>query len=71
MSFDKILEILVKNPMSVFIVLSCVFGWLYYEQNVKLQSMLTEVGGLRAEQKKMHEIIKLKVEIAESKCKDK
>ena len=68
---EKIFNALVENPMSVFIILSMAFGYLYWEQNGRLQNMLTEVGALRAEQQKMNEIIKLKVYIAEQKCKDK
>ena len=68
---NNVFNTLVKNPMSVFIILSAIFGYLYYEQNQRLQAMLTEVGMLRAELSKMHEIIKLKVELAESKCKEK
>lgn len=71
MGLDKVVEMLTKNPMSVFMLLSVAFGYLYWEQNTRLQDMLTEVGMLRAEQVKMNEIIKLKVELAESKCKDK
>lgn len=63
------IEYLYKNPMAVFIVLSCVFGYLYFEQNNELRELATEVGGLRSEQEKMHEIIMLKTKLAETECK--
>ena len=49
MSPEKAIDLLIKNPMSVFIILSVGFGYLYYEQNQDLQGLLTEVGGLRAD----------------------
>jgi len=68
MDFAKIIDIVVKQPWAIFVVLSGVYGYLYYEQNQDMQVLLSEVGGLRVEQTKMHEIIKLKVELAEERC---
>ena len=64
----NILKLLIKNPMSIFVILTLVYGYLYYEQNQRLQQMLLEVGGLRVEAAKMHNLIKLSVDLAEAKC---
>jgi len=64
MNYNAIIELLVKKPLSVFIILSALFGYGYYEQNQELQTMNLEIGGLRAEQTKMNEIIVLKVQVA-------
>lgn len=62
------LEYLYKNPVAVFIILSAVFGYLYFEQNKELNKLSLEVGGLRTEQIKMNEIILLKTQLAEMSC---
>jgi len=69
MDFAKIIDIVVKQPWAIFVVLSGVYGYLYYEQNQDMQLLLSEVGGLRAEQTKMNEIIQLKVELVKAGCK--
>lgn len=66
--FVKTLEIISKNPLVAFVVLSAVFGYAYWEQNKDLNELTLEVGGLRVEQAKMNEIIKLKVELATQQC---
>jgi|TARA_R110000851_G_scaffold230898_10_gene383772 hypothetical protein len=68
MEYKDIIELLVKKPMVVFVILSALFGYGYYEQNQELQTMSVEIGGLRVEQTKMHEIIQLKIELAELSC---
>ena len=69
MNLEKLIDLLIKNPLSVFIILSVGFGYLYYDQNQTLQSHLEELGGLRVEQVKMNDIIKLQVQLAEARCK--
>lgn len=69
--WEKLLEILIKNPMAIYIVLTGVFGWLYYTQNAELRQMTGEVSGLRVEISKMNEIIALKVKLACEECSKK
>lgn len=71
------IEWLYNNPLSIFIILSGVFGYFSYEQLKDKEELMhvysnqaAELEGLRVEIQKMNEIIKLKVEIAERKCKD-
>lgn len=66
--FDKLVEILTNKPWAIFVVLTLVYGYGYYEQNKTLQSVNLELGGLRAEQSKMNEIIKLKVQLVKEQC---
>lgn len=68
MDSAKVIDLLIKNPMSVFIILSVAFGYLYWEKDQKHDEVLTELGGLRAEQQKMSEIIKLQVQLAKAEC---
>ena len=60
--------LLASKPWAIFIVLTLVYGYLYFEQNQTLQSNNLEIGGLRAEMKKMNEIIILKVQLAQKEC---
>ena len=63
-------EFLYKNPVAVFVLLSIVFGYLYFMQNEEINKLSLEVGGLRTEQQKMHEIIILKTKIVELTCEE-
>jgi len=70
MKFEALKEfttILIQKPWTIFVFLTLVYGYLYWDQTDKLQGLLTEVGGLRVEQQKMNEIIKLKVQIIKLK----
>ena len=60
MKILELIKFLSEKPMAIFIVLSCLFGYGYYEQGKKMDDLLLEVGGLRATTAAMHEIIKLK-----------
>ncbi len=66
----ELVEFLYKNPVSVFVLLSIVFGYLYFQQNEEITRLSLEVGGLRVEQQKMNEIIFLKTKIIEMTCGD-
>jgi len=65
-----LVEFLYKNPLAVFVLLSIVFGYLYFIQNTEINKLSLEVGGLRTEQQKMNEIILLKTKIIELSCED-
>lgn len=65
---SKTLEFLYKNPFAVFIILTAVFAFLYFQQNRELNALSIELGGLRVEQQKMNEIIILKTRIIEMSC---
>lgn len=67
-NLKELLEFLYKNPISVFVLLSVVFGYLYFQQNEEINKLSLEVGGLRVEQQKMNEIIFLKTKIIEMEC---
>lgn len=67
---NNLVDLLTKKPWAIFIVMSLGYGYAYYEQNKVLQKLNLEVGGLRVEQIKMNEIIKLKVLLAEQGCGD-
>jgi len=66
--FINLVNLLIKTPWAIFIIFTLVFGYLYFEQNEELKDLSLEIGSLRAEQLKMNEIIKLKVQLAESQC---
>ena len=63
-----LVEFLYKNPVAIFVLLSIVFGYLYFIQNEEINKLSLEVGGLRTEQQKMNEIIILKTRIVELSC---
>lgn len=63
----KLIDLLQKRPMTVFVVLSIAFGYAYWVRTARYQALLIEVGGLRKETQNMTEIIRLKVE-KECKC---
>ena len=65
---SNLVSIMVEKPWAIFIILTLTFGYLYFEQNQELKELSTEVGGLRTEQIKMNEIIKLKVELVKAQC---
>lgn len=72
---SSIFNTIVDKPMSLFLALAMFFGFMYWTQNSRIQELLKEAGelsaeihGLRVEQQKMHEIIILKVRLAEKEC---
>jgi hypothetical protein len=58
MKLLELIKLLQEKPMTVFIVLSCLFGYGYYEQSKQINTLLLEVGGLRVQVELMHNIIK-------------
>lgn len=69
MDIKGIIELISNKPWVIFIVLSLGFGYAYWDQSSNMQKLQREIGGLHAEMQKMHEIIKLKVELAQKECK--
>lgn len=67
-SIKDFVEFLYKNPASIFVLLSIVYGYLYFDLNSEFNVLSLEVGGLRTEQLKMNEIIRLKTQIIELSC---
>ena len=67
-SVGIIFQTIVNKPMAIFLLLSIAFGYAYWEQNKSYTDVIAEVSGLRAEIKKMNEIIILKVELAKLNC---
>jgi hypothetical protein len=68
MNIEQIMKLLVEKPMAVFIVLSCLFGYGYWMQSKDMDSLQIEVGGLRVETAKLHELMTVEIELATSKC---
>jgi hypothetical protein len=44
----ELVKFLDENPKSVFIVLTVLFGYGYYDQSMKMDVLLFKVGGLEA-----------------------
>lgn len=63
----KLIDMLRERPMTVFIILTCLFGYGYFEQSLKQEKLLLEVGGLRAQMATMQTIIELNKQI---ECKE-
>lgn len=68
-AFTKLVELISKKPWIIFVVLTLVFGGGLWIQNEKVNDLSLEVGGLRASQVRMGEIIKDKVRIVELECR--
>jgi hypothetical protein len=82
MDFAKILDAWIKNPLVIYIILPVALGYYAYESETNNKELLERVGvlqatasgleatieGLHIEQGKMHEILKLNVELAEARC---
>lgn len=65
-NIKELVELVTDRPWTIFLIATLALGYAYYELNASYLEMVEEVSGLRAEQVKMNEIIKLKIELAKA-----